>query len=190
MSPDRHHRANARPRFRAARRGFTLVELIVVMVLLLTVASVVAPRMASFFKGRALSGEAQRVLSLLQYARSQAAAEAVPVVVWFDPARSAYGVEPAPGFGGVGEVRRLAFTLEPSLRVEVAVAGDGMVSEQDDERLGLGADRPAIRFNPDGFPDPASPPRVVLRQDDGGALELALTANRLGYEIRTPDARP
>ena len=66
------------PRLPAGRRGFTLVELIVVMVLLLTVASVVAPRMASFFKGRALSGEAQRVLSLLHYARSQAAAEAVP----------------------------------------------------------------------------------------------------------------
>ena len=172
------------------RRAFTLVELIVVMVLLLTVASLVAPRMASFFKGRALSGEAQRVLSLLHYARSQAAAEAVPVVVWFDPARSTYGVEPAPGFSGLGEVRRLEFTLEPSLRLEVALVGEGVVSEQDDERLGLSPDRPAIRFNPDGFPDPAAPPRVVLRQDDGGALELALTANRLGYEIRTPDARP
>ena len=106
------------------RRAFTLVELIVVMVLLLTVASLVAPRMASFFKGRALSGEAQRVLSLLHYARSQAAAEAVPVVVWFDPARSTYGVEPAPGFSGLGEVRRLEFTLEPSLRLEVALAGE------------------------------------------------------------------
>jgi prepilin-type N-terminal cleavage/methylation domain-containing protein len=171
-------------------RAFTLVELIVVMVLLLTVASLVAPRMASFFKGRALSGEAQRVLSLLHYARSQATAEAVPVMVWFDPVRSTYGVEPAPGFSGFGEVRRLEFTLEPSLRLEVKLAGEEVVSEQDDERLGLSVDRPAIRFNPDGFPDLAAPPRVVLRQDDGGALELALTANRLGYEIRTPDARP
>ena len=87
-------------------------------------------------------------------------------------------------------MRRLGFTLEPSLRLEVAVAVEGLVSEQDDERLGQTADRPAIRFNPDGFPDPASPPRLVLRQDDGGALEIALTPNRLGYEIRTPDARP
>lgn len=190
MSALPHDRPARPPRLSAGRRGFTLVELIVVMVLLLTVASLVAPRMASFFKGRALSGEAQRVLSLLHYARSQAAAEAVPVVVWFDPVRSAYGVEPAASFGGLGEVRRLEFTLEPSLRVEVAVTGPELVSEQDDERLGLAADRPAIRFNPDGFPDPAAPPRVVLRQDDGGALEIALTANRLGYEIRTPDARP
>lgn len=190
MSPLRHDHRPRRPRSSAGRAGFTLVELIVVMVLLLTVASLVAPRMASFFKGRALSGEAQRVLSLLHYARSQAAAEAVPVVVWFDPVRSAYGVEPAAGFGGLGEVRRLEFSLEPSLRVEVAATGPELVSEQDDERLGLTADRPAIRFNPDGFPDPAAPPRVVLRQDEGGALEIALTPNRLGYEIRTPDARP
>lgn len=40
------------------RRAFTLVELIVVMVLLLTVASMVMPRMAAFFRGRALSQEA------------------------------------------------------------------------------------------------------------------------------------
>jgi len=190
MSALHHDRLLRVPRPPAGRRGFTLVELIAVMVLLLTVASLVTPRMSAFFRGRALSGEAQRVLSLLHYARSQAATEAVPVVVWFDPVRLAYGVEPAPGFGGLGEVRRLEFTLEPSLRVEVAVTGPELVSEQDDERLGLAGDRPAIRFNPDGFPDPAAPPRVVLRQNEGSALEIALTANRLGYEIRIPDARP
>ena len=53
-------------------RGFTLVELIVVMVLLLIVASMVAPRMSSFFRGRALSAEARRMLSLINYGQSRA----------------------------------------------------------------------------------------------------------------------
>ena len=78
---------------RPANRAFTLVELIVVMVLLLIVASMVAPRMASFFQGRALSSEAQRLLSLMHYAQSRAVAEGNPVVLWLDPAKSTYGVE-------------------------------------------------------------------------------------------------
>ena len=60
------------------KRAFTLVELIVVMVLLLIVASMVAPRMSSFFRGRALSSEARRMLSLINYAQSRAVATGAP----------------------------------------------------------------------------------------------------------------
>jgi Tfp pilus assembly protein FimT len=153
------------------------------MVLLLIVASMVAPRMSSFFRGRALSGEAQRMLSLIHYARSQAVAEGVPVLLWIDPATSTYGVEVQGGYSG-NESRHLVFTAEPTLQLEVPAATETYVSEQEDELMGLPENRPALRFNPDGFFDEASASRIVIRQGEEGALEIVPTANRLGHEIR------
>ena len=49
---------------RPAGRAFTLIELILVMALLTIAASLVAPKMASFFRGRAHDQEARRLLAL------------------------------------------------------------------------------------------------------------------------------
>jgi prepilin-type N-terminal cleavage/methylation domain-containing protein len=166
------------------RRAFTLVELIVVMVLLLTVASMVMPRMASFFRGRALSQEAQRVLSLINYARARAVAEGVPVILWVDSARSMYGLEVQESHSGGDGGRRIVHSVEPSLRLEIPVVVDAPVSEQEDERLGLPENLAAIRCNPDGFFDEGGAQRIVIRQGDEAALEIVPTVNRLGFEIR------
>lgn len=166
------------------RRAFTLVELIVVMVLLLTVASMVMPRMAAFFRGRALSQEAQRVLSLINYGRARAVAEGVPVILWIDPARSMYGLEVQESHSGGDGGRRIVHTAEPSLRLEIPTVVDAAVSEQEDERLGLPENLAAIRCNPDGFFDEGGAQRIVIRQGDEAALEIAPTSNRLGFEIR------
>lgn len=166
------------------RRAFTLVELIVVMVLLLTVAAMVMPRMASFFRGRALSQEAQRVLSLIHYGRARAVAEGVPVILWVDPARSMYGLEVQESHSGGDEGRRIVHSAEPSLRLEIPVLVDAPVSEQEDERLGLPENLAAIRCNPDGFFDEGGAQRIVIRQGDEAALEIVPTFNRLGFEIR------
>jgi type II secretion system protein H len=169
------------PRTRHA--GFTLVELIVVMVLLLIVASMVAPRMSSFFQGRALSQEARRMLSLAHLAQSRAVAEGVPVLLWIDSRNSTYGIQVQGGHMGAND-RVSEYTAEPSLTLETSAATEVGTSEGDDEKLGLPADLPAIRFNPDGFFDEVSVSKITIRQGTAGALELVPTANRLGYEIR------
>jgi prepilin-type N-terminal cleavage/methylation domain-containing protein len=163
--------------------GFTLVELIVVMVLLLIVASMVAPRMSSFFRGRALSSEARRMLSLINYAQSRAVAEGKPVLLWIDPSNSSYGLELQESHA-TGNDRPIVYTVDPSLALDTTASAEMPISEDGDEALGLGADRPAIRFNPDGFFDEASVARIVIRQGTEAALEIAPTGNRLGYEIR------
>lgn len=165
------------------RGGFTLVELIVVMVLLLIVASMVAPRMSSFFRGRALSQEAQRLLSLTHYAQSRAVAEGVPVVLWIDVTKGSYGVEVQAGHEG-NDDRVVAYTAEPSVTLEVPTVTDAPVSEDEDEKFGLPEGLPAIRFTPDGFFDEISVQKIVLRQGEDGALEIVPKANRLGYEIK------
>lgn len=178
-------RSRIRPSAGRARRAFTLVELIVVMTLLLTVASLVMPRMATFFRGRALSQEAQRVLSLINYGRARAVAEGVPVILWIDPVRSMYGLEVQESHSaGDDGARRVVHTAEPSLRLEVPVVADAPVSEQEDERLGLPENLAAIRCNPDGFFDESGAQRIVIRQGDEAALEIVPTFNRLGFEIR------
>src|SRR5580692_3371182 len=73
-------------------RAFTLIELIVVMVLLAIAAALVAPHMASFYRGRSLNSEARRMLALTHYGQSRAVAEGVPVLLWINSANSTYGL--------------------------------------------------------------------------------------------------
>jgi type II secretion system protein H len=177
--PGFHH---ANPRVRR-ERGFTLVELILVMVLLLIVAAMVAPRMSSFFRGRALSSEAQRLLSLTHYAQSRAVAEGVPVLLWIDPRNSRYGIDIQNGHTSA-EDRDVTYEADPSVTLEVPTVANAPVSEDDDEKLGLPENLAAIRFTPDGFFDEVSVNKIILRQGDEAALELVPTVNRLGYEIK------
>lgn len=170
-------------RSRRRTRGFTLVELILVMVLLTIVASFVAPRMSSFFRGRALSAEAQRLLSLTHYAQSRAVAEGVPVLLWLDPRRSAYGLE-VQGAHATGVDHDIAYETDPGVTLQLPAVADAPISEDDDERLGLPENVAVIRFTPDGYFDEVSVRQIILRQGDEAALEIAPKANRLGYEIR------
>ena len=165
--------------------GFTLIELIIVMLLLAVAASLVAPKMSSFFRGRALNHEVRRMLSLTHYAQSRAVADGVPVVLWFDGKASTYGVEVQAGHA-TDEDRTRQFTAEPTLTISAGttMAAATPVSEQEDEGFGMPEGRAAIRFTPDGFIDEVSVRSIVVQQGDGDALELALKENRLGYEIR------
>ena len=163
--------------------GFTLIELIIVMLLLAIAASMVAPRMSSFFRGRALNHEARRMLSLTHYAQSRAVAEGVPVLLWFDQRSSTYGVEVQSGHATAEDPRR-EFTADPTLSFTPETVTTAAVSEQDDERFGLPEGRAVIRFNPNSFFDEVSVRRVLIQQDEGAALELVQKENRLGYEIR------
>ena len=175
---------HADPRRRRPAAGFTLIELIIVMLLLAIAAGMVAPRMSSFFRGRALNHEARRMLSLTHFAQSRAVSAGVPVLLWFDARTSTYGVEVQAGHV-TDEEQAHVFTTDPSLTFTADTDANALVSEQEDEKLGLPADRAVIRFNPDGFFDEVSVRRIVLQQQDGPALELIQTENRLGYEIRS-----
>jgi prepilin-type N-terminal cleavage/methylation domain-containing protein len=65
-------------------RGFTLLELILVMVILSTVLAMAAPSLRGFFGSRKTHDEAAQLLALTQFARSQAISEGITYRLNFD----------------------------------------------------------------------------------------------------------
>jgi type II secretion system protein H len=167
--------------------GFTLIELIVVMVLLGIAAALVVPHLGSFFRGRVLNSEARRLLALTRYGQSRAVAEGVPVLLWINAKQSSYGLI-TQSASSEPDDRASQFTIDSTLTIEASVPTPPMESEDNDERLGVPDNLPAIRFMPDGFFDEASIGRIVIRQGAEAALELVPTSNRLGYEILPANA--
>jgi len=68
----------------AAAMGFTLLELILVMLILSTILAMAAPSLRGFFGSRQAQDTAARILALTQFARSQAISEGVVYRLNFD----------------------------------------------------------------------------------------------------------
>src|SRR5208282_2587596 len=73
-------------------RGFTLIELILILALLVIITSLAAPAMSRFIRGRALDSESLRLFALMHAAQSRAVSEGMPMVVWVDQKQDAYGL--------------------------------------------------------------------------------------------------
>src|SRR5205085_9663750 len=83
--------------------GFTLIELVLVMAILVVVLSMSGASLTSFFKGRSLEAEGKRFLALTRYAQNRAISEGVPTTIWVNEKEKKYGLEPMPGFIDVDE---------------------------------------------------------------------------------------
>jgi prepilin-type N-terminal cleavage/methylation domain-containing protein len=71
-------------------RGFTLLELILVMVILSTVLALAAPSLQGFFASRQINDTAAQILALTQFARSQAISEGIAYRLNFDTQQRTY----------------------------------------------------------------------------------------------------
>jgi prepilin-type N-terminal cleavage/methylation domain-containing protein len=164
------------------RFGFTLLELILVMALLLIVLGVSAPQLQNFFRGRNLDSEARRFLSLTVYGQSRAITEGVPMLLWVDVRQRTYGLRAASGYMDP-DPKALEFALDQNLRMEVpAIVGTPGVQVNISDRI-VG-NLPTIRFTPDGFISESSPPRVFILQGDRDIIAAVESTNRLRYELQ------
>src|SRR5882762_3727281 len=100
------------------RSGFTLIELMLVMAMLLIVLGVAAPSLSNFFRGRTLDSEARRFVSLTRYGQSRAVSEGVPVVLWIDAKQGAYGLKQGAGYTDL-DTKAVNFDLNKDLVIEV-----------------------------------------------------------------------
>ena len=182
-----------------ARRGFTLIELILVMALLTIVISLTAPRLSRFFHGRTLDSEARRLLALTRSGQSRAVSEGMPMDLWVDAGQGTFGLEAEPSYD-TSDPKAVDFTLDGGLQLEVVnkavVAPANAVTMNRAQRASTAsvprvnlvhASLPTIRFLPDGSIGEASPQLLHLSSSDGGSLWLAQARNGVSYEIRSTD---
>jgi type II secretion system protein H len=171
--------AGARHSKRARRCGFTLIELILVMTLLAIIAAVTAPRLSSFFRGRALDHEAKRFMALTRHAQSRAVAEGIPMQLWVNTAERSYGLQPQSGYAGRDEAP-LTYTLESDLSLECTDPDPAFR----DESSGIQEGQSAIIFTPDGSISEASLTQVLIKQSNGSAVRIVQSSHLQGYELQ------
>jgi len=155
--------------------GFTLIELILVLALLVVITSLAAPAMSNFIRGRALDAEARRLMALMHAGQSRAVSEGLPMVLWVDEKQGAYGLQ-AETTGQNGDPK--AETLAMDSTLQIAVLNTGLGTPTTFNNL------PAIRFLADGTVDENSPQTLQLTDAAGVSRWLVETRSHLGYEIR------
>ncbi len=105
--------------FRIARRGFTLMEMAVCLVIMAVAASVVVPAISRLGNGKPESAGDQ-LISLLKQARNYAIERNYTVTVRIDPVSSRYRVDTT-GTGGMGVLVDTTFSLGDAETLETAL---------------------------------------------------------------------
>lgn len=176
--------------------GFTMIELILVMTILTIAVSVTAPRLANFFRGRALDSEARRLLALTRHGQSRAVSEGIPMELWVDAQNKRFGLEAEPSYETIDD-KAEEFTLDSNMELEaVNVSGNAPSSSSRTSMSRTGQtltrtvlsrhpELPRIRFLPDGTIAENSPQRLSLTGSDGISISLVQSRNGLSYEIGT-----
>lgn len=152
--------------------GFTLLELIVVMALLSTVFAIAAPQLGRFMSGRSIDEECRRLLALTRFARSEAISRGQKMTLWISPGKRQYGLRPESSSEDQG--KPLQFDLARNVDLTVA-------DKKEDENSEI-----TILFWPDGTIDTEAPEQVSLCENDQAQYVIALSENRLEYEVKEP----
>jgi len=139
-------------------KGFTLLELILVMVILSTVLAMSAPSLRGFFASRRSHDTAAQILSLTQLARSQAICEGIIYRLNFDTRERTYWLtaQRAGVFEELGTEFGQVFSLPKDLTMELED-----VDEEEDETF--------LEFTPQGTVT-AGTVRLIDRR--GQAIEV------------------
>ncbi|MDH3237376.1 MAG: prepilin-type N-terminal cleavage/methylation domain-containing protein [Deltaproteobacteria bacterium] len=136
---------------RCRQGGFTLLELIVVLVLAGLVAALVAPSFSGTLESARLRSGAAEVRSVLTLARTLAASGSKVRAVSFDVEKGEFAV--------LGEARR--YLLPEGVRIESARVGGAVVEEETFR----------VRFFPDGSAEEAE---IVVSSASGGGIRVTV----------------
>lgn len=140
--PDRDPHVPGAAARRPRSRGFTLVELLVALALLLVMAGTAIPPLAGHLRAERVRGAALAMRSLLQRARAEAASRAANVAVVFDPPLAERGIE-IPEPDGTPLVALVLDTNHNGVRrAEIASGGERLL----DNPWRFGSRFPGVRW--------------------------------------------
>jgi prepilin-type N-terminal cleavage/methylation domain-containing protein len=164
-------------------RGFTLIELILVLMVIVIGVSFIAPHLGGFFRGRTMQSEARQIISMAHGAQSRAVSGGVPVILWFDKDKNTYGFEEEPGYTDK-DPKAEEYPLNENLKIEIPEDDNTIaqpMSESDNPHMNL----PHITFLPDGTIADGSPRTIKLVDNNGPTLSVTQTKDRNQYEVAT-----
>lgn len=161
-------------RLRRDGAGFTLVELVLVMLLLAVVLAFAVPSLSRFTGQRTLEDETARFLSLIRFARSEATSVGLPMMLWIDPQAQRYGMQTLTGYPPYEDR-----VFEHELHRDITLLMDGA--------RGLSSGMIHLVFMPDGTVGDSTPVSIVLEDKDENRLYVTRSENGLSYEILRPD---
>jgi type II secretion system protein H len=179
---------------RHSQRGFTLIELILVLALLVIITSIAAPAMSRFVRGRALDSEARRLAALMHAAQARAVSEGAPMIFWVDEKAGSYGLA-AETSGQNGDPKAEELAVDSTLAIAVVSTASSSEELAVDSTLAIAVvstgagvqttfnNLPAIKFLADGTVDENSPRTLKLTDSDGFSRWMIETKLRTGYEI-------
>ena len=162
---------------RAPRGGFTLLELIAVLVLLSTVLAIAAPSLRGFARGRQTSDTAARMLALTRLAHSRAASWGCPHRLNFDQNAGEYWLTMQQGgaFVELDDDAGRRYTLPVGVSMELDLLS---VS-------GRGAEL-YVEFHPDGRCDAAI---IQLTGGQGEVYQITCPSPSEPFRIIRPEEK-
>jgi len=158
--------------------GFTLLELILVMVIISVVLGMAAPSLRGFFSSRKAHDAAAGILSLIRYARSQAITEGRNYRLNLDPEEGAYWLTAsgAGGYTSLGTELGRKFLLPEFTTMELDMDGD----REKDEK----ASEACIEFYPKGHADVCT---IRLFDQNGDEVDVLALTPAERYHVVVPE---
>ncbi len=159
-----------RPADRRRRSGFTLLELVLVMVIICTLLGAASPSLRGFFVSRKTDDTATRIAATTRLARSRAISEGCVYRLNFDLRERTFflTVLDEGGFRQIESSLGLAFRLPEEVQVSI---------------VGAYGNRAYLDFFPDGRAEPAT---IRVTDVKGGVAEVVCAAPTEAFAVRQP----
>ena len=163
---------------RSAHSGFTLLELVLVMMIVMAALALAAPSMGGWGRTTKLRDAGDQFLAVTRWARSQAIADARIYRLNIDSYAGRYWLTMQEGetFVELGKNFGQAFALPEGYRIAIVA-----------DTIGAPTSGQTIDFHGNGRVQPA---RVQIANDVGGVIEIAAIAATDEFALVTPAGGP